>query len=77
MELYSRKISLPYMKILDPVTGWFEIVKVSCFDLDESTVASSKLNSTSIHTILHCHALLEERLPCIAQNIFSVHSPCY
>ena len=36
----KNDVSLSCMKIIDPATGWFEIVKVSMFGLDE-VVASN------------------------------------
>ena len=33
--IIKKDMSLTCMKIIDPTTGWFKIVKVPCFDLDE------------------------------------------
>ena len=36
-SIIHKNISLTYMTMIDPTTGWFEIVKIPMFDLKEVT----------------------------------------
>ena len=47
----NNYVIISFMKIIDPVTGWFETVKVLTFDLDKVTSDNDKFIDKSYTSI--------------------------
>ena len=42
ITIIKNTFSNTYMNMIDPTTGWFEIVKMPMFDLDEATCGNDE-----------------------------------
>ena len=40
-KVICKNASLTYMKIIDPTTGWFKIVEIPTFDLEEVALSNN------------------------------------
>ena len=63
--IIKKDVSLTSIKIINPATGWFEIVGVPCFDLGEVEIGKSEYKDKYYARVIHiCNQTLLYRYPC-------------
>ena len=52
-SIIRKNVSLTCMMIIDPATGWFKIVQIPTFDLEEVTIGNDEYIDESSARVSH------------------------
>ena len=51
--IIPNKLSLACITMINPTTGWFKIVQLPCFDIEEITAKNNKYTDKSYSRAIH------------------------